>query len=493
MNAVLALDQGTTSSRAILFDASGRILTVAQREFRQFYPRPGWVEHDAEEIWETQVAVAAEAIAAVPGVRVAAIGITNQRETTIVWDRASGRPIANAIVWQDRRTASFCDELRATGHEALVQSRTGLVLDPYFSGTKLRWLLDHVEGARALANAGRLAFGTVDSWLVWRLTGGRAHVTDATNASRTMLFDIHNGTWDDELLALLDVPRSLLPEVRGSSEVYAMTAADVGIPAGIPIAGMAGDQQAALFGQRCTRAGMAKNTYGTGSFVVMNTGEAPVVSEHGLLATIAWQLPGQPRQYALEGSIFVTGAAVQWLRDGLGLIHTAAEIEALAGSVPNSGGVTFVPAFTGLGSPHWDAYARGTIVGLTRGTTAAHLARATLEAIALQTVDVLDAMRRDSGLALTELRVDGGASTNDLLMQIQADLAGIPVVRARTSEATSLGAAWLAGLAVGFWQEVESQWEAERVFTPAMSADEREATLATWRRAVDRSRAWATP
>ncbi|MEA2490442.1 MAG: glycerol kinase [Acidobacteriota bacterium] len=490
MNAVLALDQGTTSSRAILFDASGATLAVAQREFRQVYPRPGWVEHDAEEIWQSQIGVAADVIERVPAVNIAAIGITNQRETTVLWDRATGQPVANAIVWQDRRTAGFCDELRAAGHEALVRARTGLVLDPYFSGTKLRWLLDHVDGARERANRGQLAFGTIDSWLLWKLTAGRVHVTDATNASRTMLFDIHRGTWDDEMLALLDIPRSLLPEVRSSSEVYATTAKGLGIPAGIPIAGIAGDQQAALFGQRCTRAGMAKNTYGTGSFVVMNTGDSAVSSAHGLLATIAWQLPSQPRQYALEGSIFVTGAAVQWLRDGLGLIRTAADIEPLAASVPDNGGVVFVPAFTGLGTPHWDAYARGTMVGLTRGTTAAHIARATLESIALQTVDVLDAMRRDSGLALTELRVDGGASTNDLLMQIQADLAGIPVIRARTAETTSLGASFLAGLAVGFWQDVDVSWEAERVFTPRMGEEERAEMVGAWRRAVERARGW---
>ena len=491
MNAVLALDQGTTSSRAILFDATGAIVGVAQREFQQVYPRPGWVEHDAEEIWRSQIDVAAEAIANTPGVRIAAIGITNQRETTVLWDRDTGAPLANAIVWQDRRTAAFCDKLRTAGHAALVRARTGLVLDPYFSGTKLRWLLDNVDGARERAAAGRLAFGTIDSWLLWKLTGGRVHVTDATNASRTMLFDIHRGQWDDELLAMLDIPRSLLPEVRSCSEVYARTADGLKIPAGIPIAGIAGDQQAALFGQRCTTAGMAKNTYGTGSFVVMNTGDTAVTSGHGLLATIAWQLSSQPRQYALEGSIFVTGAAVQWLRDALGLIRTSAEIEPLAASVPDNGGVVFVPAFTGLGTPHWDAYARGTIVGLTRGTTAAHLARATLESIALQTVDVLDAMRRDSGLALTELRVDGGGCTNDLLMQIQADLAGIPVVRSSTAEITSLGAAFLAGLAVGFWEDVDTQWQAERTFTPSISEDARAAMIATWHRGVEHAKGWA--
>ena len=486
VHAVLALDQGTTSSRAILFDAAGRTLAVAQRELHQFYPRPGWVEHDAEEIWQSQIAVAAEAIAQVPGVTIAAIGITNQRETTVLWDRKSGKPVAKAIVWQDRRTAEMCDALREAGHEALVQARTGLLLDAYFSGTKVRWLLDHADGARERD----LAFGTIDSWLVWNLTNGRSHLTDATNASRTLLFDIHRGAWDDELLSILGVPRAILPEVRGSSEVYATTAEGLPIPAGIPIAGIAGDQQAALFGQRCTRAGMAKNTYGTGSFVVMNTGAEAVSSTHGLLATIAWQLANE-RRYALEGSIFVTGAAVQWLRDELGLIRTAADVEPLAASVPDSGGVVFVPAFTGLGTPHWDPYARGAILGLTRGTTAAHLARATLEAIALQTVDVLDAMQRDSALALHELRVDGGGSTNDLLMQIQADLAGIPVVRSRTAETTALGAAYLAGLAVGFWEDVDAQWQPDRVFTPRMDEGRRAEMLATWRRAVGRTRDWA--
>ncbi|HEX6158938.1 MAG TPA: glycerol kinase GlpK, partial [Thermoanaerobaculia bacterium] len=470
MHAVLALDQGTTSSRAILFDGDGRILAVAQREFRQFYPQPGWVEHDAEEIWESQIAVAAEVIARVPGVTVAAIGITNQRETTVLWDRGSGKPIANAIVWQDRRTAEMCDALRAAGHEPLVQKRTGLLLDAYFSGTKVRWLLDRAGGGDDLA------FGTIDSWLVWNLTGGRSHLTDATNASRTMLFDIHRGRWDDELLAMLDIPRAILPEVRGSSEVYAKTAEGLPIPAGIPIAGIAGDQQAALFGQRCTRAGMGKNTYGTGSFVVMNTGQEAVTSTHGLLATIAWQL-GSERQYALEGSIFVTGAAVQWLRDQLHIIDTAAAIEALAASVPDSNGVVFVPAFTGLGTPHWDSYARGTILGLTRGASAAHIARATLEAIALQSADVLEAMRRDSGIPLTELRVDGGASTNDLLMQLQADLADIPVIRTRNPETTALGAAYLAGLPV-------REAEIERVFEPRISDSERQKKLAAWAAAV---------
>ncbi|HYC61103.1 MAG TPA: glycerol kinase GlpK [Thermoanaerobaculia bacterium] len=487
MHAILALDQGTTSSRAILFDSRGSVLGIAQREFQQFYPRPGWVEHDAEEIWRTQIEVAAECIASVPGVEIAAIGITNQRETTVVWDRATGKPIANAIVWQDRRTAEYCDELRAAGHEAVFRERTGLLLDPYFSGTKLRWLLQQTQNTN-------LAFGTIDSWLIWNLTRGATHATDVTNASRTLLFDIHRCAWDEELCRILEIPRSLLPEVHSSSGVVAKTAAGLPIPAGIPIAGIAGDQQAALFGQRCTRAGMAKNTYGTGSFVVMNTGSDAVTSTHGLLSTIAWRLRDEPVQYAVEGSIFVTGAAVQWLRDGLGIIENAADIEALAASVPDSNGVVFVPAFTGLGTPHWDAYARGTIAGLTRGATKAHLARATLESIALQTVDVLEAMRLDSGIALTELRVDGGASTNDLLMQLQADLANIPVIRTRTSEITALGAAYLAGLATGFWrdaEEIDAQWKADRAFTPSMDANTRAAKRELWQRAVARAKEWA--
>jgi glycerol kinase len=480
MKAILALDQGTTSSRAIVFDERANILAVAQREYRQIYPRPGWVEHDPEEIWSTQIGVAAEAIERVPGVEVAAIGITNQRETTLVWDRRTGRPLHNAIVWQDRRTASFCDELRE--HEALFRARTGLVLDAYFSGTKLRWILDRIE-------AGDVAFGTVDTWLIWRLTNGRAHVTDPTNASRTLMFDIHRGAWDPELLDLLGVRNVALPEVRPSSGVVAKTAEGLPIPQGIPIAGVAGDQQAALFGQRCTRAGMAKNTYGTGSFLVMNTGAEVVTSTHGLLATMICE----PRQYALEGSIFITGAAVKWLRDSLGLIATAADVEPLAASVADTNGVVFVPAFTGLGTPHWDGYARGAIVGLTLGATPAHIARATLESIALQSADVLDAMRRDSGIELSELRVDGGASVNDLLMQIQADVAGIPVVRARTAETTALGAAYLAGLAVGFWsaETIDAQWQAERTFTPRISADERAAKIAAWHRAVERAKGWA--
>jgi glycerol kinase len=458
MQCILALDQGTTSSRAILFDRSGSVVAVAQKEFAQIYPQPGWVEHDPREIARTQLDVAAEVVAKVPGVEVAAIGITNQRETTILWDRLTGEPVANAIVWQDRRTASMCDRLRAEGHEPLFKERTGLVLDPYFSATKIRWILDHVK-----SDPERLAFGTVDTWLIWQLTNGRVHVTDVTNASRTLLFDIRRREWDDELLRVLRIPRSILPNVVSSSEVVGRTAG------GVPIAGIAGDQQAALFGQRCISPGMAKNTYGTGCFIVMNTGERVVGSKHGLLATIA-----ADRSYALEGSVFVAGAAIQWLRDSLRIIRTAAEVEALALSVPDSGGVTFVPAFTGLGAPHWSPHARAAIVGLTRGTTAGHIARAALEAIALQNADVLDAMRADSGLDLSELRVDGAASANDLLMQIQADVAGVRVVRSAIAETTALGAAYLAGLAVGFWRdekEIDAQWKAEQVFEPRNDCD----------------------
>ena len=480
MCAVLALDAGTTSSRALVFDESGVILAAAQREFRQFYPRPGWVEHDAEEIWRTQIAVAAEAIAAAR-VDISAIGITNQRETTVLWDRETGKPVGNAIVWQDRRTAQACDALRAAGHEEMVRTRTGLVVDAYFSGTKVRWLLD-----RTSVDPSRLAFGTIDSWLLWNLTQGATHATDVTNASRTMLFDIHRAAWDDELLSVLGVPRSVLPDVRSSREIYALTGKGLPIPAGLPIAGIAGDQQAALFGQRCTDPGMAKNTYGTGSFVMMNTGAQPVASSHGLLATIAWRLGEEPIQYAVEGSIFVTGAAVQWLRDQLHIIETAAEVEALAASVPDTGGVVVVPAFTGLGTPHWDPYARGAILGLTRGTTAAHIARATLESIALQTADVLEAMRDDSGIALKELRVDGGGSTDDLLMQMQADLAGIPVVRTGNPEVTALGAAFLAGLPAP-----DAQASPQSTFEPKIGNDERETKLAAWRRAVERAKGWA--
>ncbi len=495
MKAILAFDQGTTSSRAIAFGHEGAVLGIAQQEFRQIFPRPGWVEHDPVEIWRTQRDVASQALAAagLSAADVGAIGITNQRETTVVWERATGRPIANAIVWQDRRTASRCDALRQAGHEASFAARTGLLLDAYFSGTKLAWLLDNVPGVRARAERGELAFGTVDSWLAWQLSGGAAHVTDASNASRTLLFNIHTLDWDDELLGLLDIPRALLPRVVPSSGAAAVSACE-GLPAGIALAGIAGDQQAALFGQACHRPGMAKNTYGTGCFLLMNTGTKPAVSHHRLLATVAWRRAGATA-YALEGSVFVAGAAVQWLRDGLGLVERSADIEALAASVPDTGGVYFVPALSGLGAPYWDPHARGTLVGITRGTTKAHIARAALEAIAFQSAELIEAMAADSGIALTELRVDGGATANNLLMQTQANLLGVPVVRPRVTETTALGAAYLAGLAVGFWKdeaEIAALWSRERVFDPQLSRDAAGARLAEWKRAVGRSRDWAS-
>ncbi|WP_443751231.1 glycerol kinase GlpK [Asticcacaulis solisilvae] len=491
---ILALDQGTTSSRAIVFDAAGAVKAVAQKPFNQIFPEPGRVEHDANEIWSTQIGVSQEAIAAAGLVAgdIAAIGIANQRETTVVWERATGKPIHNAIVWQDRRTAGMCDDLRAAGYEDTFRKKTGLLLDPYFSGTKLAWILDHVDGARARAERGDLAFGTVDCWLLNRLSGGELHVTDASNASRTLMFDIHTGQWDDELLRILNIPRALLPVVRGNSEIYGETAQGL-FGARIAIAGMAGDQQAATFGQACLEPGMAKNTYGTGCFLLMNTGSEAKESRNRLLTTLAWQVDGK-RTYALEGSVFVAGAAVQWLRDGLGIIRSSDEVGPLAASVPDTGGVVFVPAFTGLGAPQWDAYARGTIVGLTRGTTKAHIARAVLEAIACQSAELLDAMRADSGVACHELRVDGGAASNDLLMQIQADLLGVPVVRPRVTETTALGAACLAGLATGVWtsaDDLRGQWRVDRVFEPAISADARESRLALWRKAVSRSQNWA--
>ena len=494
MQYVIALDQGTTSSRAIVFDREGGIRGVAQREFRQLFPQPGWVEHDATEIWASQSGVLHEALAmAGAGARdIAAIGITNQRETTVVWERATGRPIANAIVWQDRRTAALCDELRAAGHAPLFARKTGLVLDAYFSGTKVRWLLDNVAGARARAERGELAFGTIDSWLIWNLTGGRVHCTDPSNASRTLLFDIHAGEWDDELLALLDVPRALLPQVVPSSGVCASASID-GVD--IPIAGIAGDQQAALFGQACLAPGMAKNTYGTGCFLLLNTGKEAVTSRNNLLTTIAWQRGGVT-DYALEGSVFIGGAVVQWLRDGLKIIRTSADVDMLARSVPDNGGVYLVPAFAGLGAPHWDAYARGAIFGLTRGATGGHIARAALEAIAFQSADVLAAMEKDAGITLTELRVDGGATANDLLMQFQADILGVPVVRPRVRETTALGAAYLAGLAVGYWKsdaDVASNWQVDRRFEPAMPRERAAALRAEWERAVSRAKAWAQP
>ena len=492
---ILALDQGTTSSRAILFDRDGRTHGIAQQEFRQIFPQPGWVEHDADEIWQTQLSVAQTLLrdTGVQGSDIAAIGIANQRETTVIWDRRSGEPIANAIVWQDRRTADMCDALRAAGHEALFRKKTGLVIDAYFSGTKIKWLLDHVPGARARAEAGELAFGTIDSWLVFKLCG--VHVTDTSNASRTLLFDIHTLQWDQDLLALFDIPSTLMPQVVPSSGIVGNTdAALFGVP--IPIAGMAGDQQAATFGQACHRPGMAKNTYGTGCFMLMNTGPAAVTSTHGLLTTVGWTRAGaSPRtaSYMLEGSVFIAGAAVQWLRDGLGVIERSSDVEALAASVPDHGGVLVVPAFSGLGAPYWDPYARGTIVGITRGTTSAHIARATLESIAYQVADVLEAMQQDAAITLQELRVDGGAACNDFLMQFQADILGVTVVRPTVTETTALGAAYLAGLAVGFWmseEEIAAQWKVDRRFEPGMSVNERETRLATWRRAVERARGW---
>ena len=492
MSFVLALDQGTTSSRALVFDHAGTVRAVAQQEFRQLFPQPGWVEHDAGEIWATQSGVMHEALArAGIGARdVAAIGITNQRETTVLWDRATGQPIAHAIVWQDRRTASLCDELRAAGHAGMIARKTGLVLDAYFSGTKLKWLLDNVAGARERALRGELAFGTIDSWLVWNLTRGETHVTDPSNASRTLLFDIHRGAWDDELLALFDIPRSVLPRVVPSSGVCAHAAIG-GIR--VPIAGIAGDQQAALFGQACHTPGLAKNTYGTGCFLLMHAGASAAASANNLLTTVAWQREGRT-DYALEGSVFIGGAVVQWLRDGLKIIDSAAEIEALAARVPDNGGVYLVPAFAGLGAPHWDAYARGAIFGLTRGATAAHIARAALEAIAFQSADVLAAMQKDAGIRLTELRVDGGATANNLLMQFQADILGVPVVRPQVLETTALGAGYLAGLAVGYWRDaadVAANWRVDRVFEPSMSRDRAAELTACWEKAVGRAKGWA--
>lgn len=493
MKYILALDQGTTSSRAVVFDHEGGIRTVAQREFPQHFPQPGWVEHDPEQIWNSQRQVAEEALktAGLTSRDLAGIGITNQRETTLVWNRNTGEPVCPAIVWQDRRTSSLCDRLKEEGLGETFQQKTGLVIDPYFAGTKLKWILDQVPDARAKAERGELAFGTVDSWLVWKLTKGTAHVTDASNASRTMLFNIHTGQWDDELLGLLDIPRPLLPSVASCSEVYAEVSAD-GPLAGVPIAGMAGDQHAALFGQACFQPGMAKNTYGTGCFVLLNTGDTPRPSKNSLLTTLAWHRDSQT-DYALEGSIFIAGAVVQWLRDGLGIIRDSAEVESLAATVPDHGGVYFVPAFTGLGAPHWDPYARGTLVGMTRGTTSGHLARAALESIAFQTADVLDAMRRDAGIELKELRVDGGASVNDLLMQFQADVLQVPVLRPKITETTALGAAYLAGLAVGYWkdtQDLAQHWSLDRQFDPQRQPEEMAEHRADWNRAVERSIGW---
>ena len=496
MQLVLALDQGTTSSRAMLFDRSGSVRGMAQREFEQHFPQPGWVEHDADEIWTTQIAVVNDLLAQenVAPADIAAVGVTNQRETTVIWNRRTGRPIYHAIVWQDRRTAEACDRLRADGCGPMVRDKTGLVIDAYFSATKLAWILDNVEGARAEAETGALAFGTIDSWLVWNLTAGACHLTEPSNAARTMLFNIHAGEWDDELLDLLRIPRSLLPEVRSSSEVYGtVTSTSTSLTA--PIAGIAGDQQAALFGQLCLEPGLAKSTYGTGCFMLLNTGSTPGVSEHRLLTTIGWQLDGRT-EYALEGSLFMGGAVVQWLRDGLGIVASAGDVEALARSVDDSAGVYLVPAFTGLGAPHWDPYARGTIVGLTRGTTAGHIARAALEGIAHQVGDVVDAMRKDTDLDIIELRVDGGAASNDLLMQFQSDILGIPIVRPQVTETTALGAAYLAGLAVGFWKgrdDLAANWQVEKRFEPSMPRSDIEHRRSRWASALDRARQWEAP
>ena len=467
---ILALDQGTSSSRAIVFDHDGRICSSAQQEFTQHFPQPGWVEHDPMEIWSSEAAVIAEAITkiGVTGKDIAAIGITNQRETTIVWDAETGIPVYNAIVWQDRRTSAFCDSLREKGLTDTIRNKTGLIIDAYFSGTKIRWILDNVPGAREKAEAGRLRFGTVDTWLVWQLTKGKAHITDVSNASRTMLFNINTLEWDKELLDLLGVPASMMPEVRSSSEVYAYTETTL-FAHRVPIGGIAGDQQAALFGQMCTEPGAVKNTYGTGCFLLMNTGSEPIISKNNLLTTVAWKIGGKV-SYALEGSIFVAGSVVQWLRDGLGIIRSSSEIEALASTVPDNGGVYFVPALTGLGAPYWDQYAHGTICGITRGTTAAHIARAALEGLAFQTMDIVGAMEKDAGVKLAELKVDGGASRNNLMMQFQSDILGAEVIRPEVTETTAMGACYLAGLAVGYWDSldaVKKQWKAERVFKPS--------------------------
>ena len=487
---ILALDQGTTSSRAVVFDHNGQIRSVAQKEFKQYFPQPGWVEHNPNEIWSSQASVIAEAISAIDinGLDIAGIGITNQRETTIVWDIDTEEPIYNAIVWQDRRTAEFCDKLKAQGLVDKIREKTGLIIDAYFSGTKIKWILDNVPGARKRAEMGKLRFGNVDSWLIWRLTRGEAHVTDVTNASRTMLFNIHTLKWDEDLLKLFDIPMSMLPEVKSSSEVMAHTKTTI-FAHEVPIAGVAGDQQAALFGQMCVDPGAIKNTYGTGCFVMLNTGEKPVMSENNLLTTVAWKI-GDTVNYALEGSIYVGGSVVQWLRDGLGIIKSSGEVEELASTVSDSGGVYFVPALTGLAAPYWAPYARGTIVGITRGTTAAHIARAALDGIAFQTYDIAKDMAKDMNHPLTELKVDGGASRNNLLMQYQANLLGIKVVRPKITETTALGAAYLAGLAVGFWKDIDElkrQWQVERTFEPTKDTEAIEAAKKGWADAVSRT------
>lgn len=487
MKYILALDQGTSSSRAIIFDHDGKIVSVGQKEFTQHFPNPGWVEHDAMEIWATESEVMAGALAeaGLGGEDIAAIGITNQRETTVVWDAGTGKPICNAIVWQDRRTAGYCDSLKAKGLTEKIRSKTGLIIDAYFSATKVRWILDNVPGARDMAEAGRLRFGTIDSWLVWNLTGGKVHVTDATNASRTMLFNIHELEWDKELLELFDIPASMMPEVRSCSEIYGWTDR---LGGNIPVAGMAGDQQSALFGQMCVEPGSVKNTYGTGCFLLMNTGETSVLSENNLLTTIACRIGGKTT-YALEGSVFVAGSVVQWLRDGLGLIKSSSEVEALAASVPDNGGVYFVPALTGLGAPYWNQHAEGLITGITRGTKAAHIARASLEGIAFQTMDIVHAMEKDAGMPLACLKVDGGASRNNLLMQFQADVLSTCVVRPAVTETTALGAAYLAGLAVGYWKDIDElkgQWNVDRKFQPEASEKTVSTLKAGWAKAISK-------
>ncbi|HAM10261.1 MAG: glycerol kinase [Bacteroidetes bacterium GWE2_41_25] len=490
---ILALDQGTTSSRAIIFDKDGRPVATAQKEFRQFFPKPGWVEHDPDEIWSTQAGVALEAItkARLSGKNIKAIGITNQRETTVVWNRKTGNPVYKAIVWQDRRTADFCDKLKKEGYDKKILKKTGLIIDAYFSATKVKWILDNVKGAQKLAEDGKLAFGTIDSWLVWKLTGGRLHITDVSNASRTMLYNIHTLEWDSELLKIFNIPSAILPEVRSSSEVYGTTSGL--FETEIPVAGIAGDQQAALFGQMCIEPGMVKNTYGTGCFMMMNTGSKPVESKNRLLTTIAWKIDTETI-YALEGSIFIGGAVVQWLRDGLGIIKRSADVEKLAANVEDSGGVYFVPAFAGLGAPYWNQHARGTIVGLTRGTAAAHIARAALDSIAYQTLEVLLAMQKDSGLKIPELRVDGGATVNDRLMQFQSDILQAKVVRPEITQTTALGAAYLAGLAVKYWgsiNEIKKQWAIDKAFTPSVKAKDTKVLIDGWHRAVKAAQAWA--
>jgi len=492
-NYILSLDQGTTSSRAIIFDKTGSIVATAQKEFTQIFPQPGWVEHDANEIWSTQLGVATEAIlkAGLTIKDIAAIGITNQRETTVVWDRNTHQPVYNAIVWQDRRTAEYCDKLKKDGHAERIQSKTGLVTDAYFSGTKVKWILDNVEGARAKADRGELCFGTIDSWLLWKLTNGKVHATDVSNASRTLIYNIHLLQWDKELLELFTIPESMLPDVRSSSEVYGYTE-NILTATAVPVSGIAGDQQSALFGQMCTQPGMVKNTYGTGCFMLMNTGTKPVASKNNLLTTIAWKVNGEVH-YALEGSVFIGGAVVQWLRDGLKIIQTSGDVEALASKVEDNGGVYVVPAFTGLGAPYWNQHARGTIVGITRGSTDAHIARAAVESIAFQSMDLMQSMEADAGLPIKEVRVDGGATVNNQLMQFQSDIINTDVVRPQVTETTALGAAYLAGLAVGFWKnvaELQQYWQKDRTFSPSMPEEKRKDLQKNWKKAVKAAQAW---